>query len=99
MTSFYKTEERKEVIMKKKLSILIVSCFLLSTPCFAFDRHHHKPKMQPPKPHHQKVVYINHNNHCHNCNNYDDNYSYTTAEDVEIAKIQGLTEIILSILN
>ena len=84
--------------MKKKLSLLILSCFLLSTPCFAFDRHHHRHKMPPPKPYHQKVMYIHHN-HCHNCNNYDDNYSYTTAEDIEIAKIQSITNIITSILD
>ena len=53
--------------MKKKLSVLIVSCFLLSTPCFAFDKHapHHKEPM-PPKhqphiektaPHHNNIYY------------------------------------------
>ena len=36
--------------MKKKLSVLILSCFLLSTPSFAHDVHHHKHK----KPHHLK---------------------------------------------
>lgn len=93
--------------MKKKLSILIVSCFLLSTPSFAFAGPHkvHHKKPEPPKPPH-KIEKIHHhhieNVHHHCCNNnnsYYDNYSYTTDADVEIAKIQGLTDIIISILN
>ena len=95
-----------EVNMKKKLSILIVSCFLLSAPSFAAGPHqiHHK-KPHPPKPplkiekiHHHHIENVHHHC-CNNSNNYYDNYSYTTAEDVEIAKIQGLTDIIISILN
>ena len=85
--------------MKKKLSILIVSCFLLSTPSFAFAGPHkpHHKKPQPPKPHHH--IERVHHHCCNNNNNYYDNYSYTTDADIEIAKIQGITDIITSILN
>ena len=93
--------------MKKKLSILIVSCFLLSAPSFAAGPHqlHHKKPQPPRHPHHQieKIHHHHidkiHHQCCNNNNNYYDNYSYTTEQDVEIAKIQSITDIITSILN
>lgn len=64
--------------MKKKLSVLILSCFLLSTPSFAHVGHHHKPHKPDPHKHHifiKKPPVQQHNIY------YYDNYSDSTVEN------------------
>ena len=75
--------------MKKKLSVLILSCFLLSTPCFAFDGPHPHKKHHMPKPH--KIV---ERPPMHQNNNY---YYYVGSENIENLAI--ITESVSNIVD
>lgn len=86
--------EYLEVIMKKKLSVLILSCFILSTPCFAHDKFnpHHKEPV-PPKPHHRierpQEYYAD----------YDCSISDRTKSLAVITGIAGVATVLSSLLD
>lgn len=80
--------------MKKKLSVLILSCFLLSTPCFAHDIHHKQHKKPHPPKHHiiKKPPVLQ--NHIY----YYDGYSDSTTENWAIIT-ESVSNIVDTLFN